>query len=444
MSTHEQISSAAGEDLRRGQIPLHPRDISPAHLDEIGEWLAAARPRLYRLAQLRGVPTDTLEDVVQETLLEAWKHLDRLVAPEGFHLWLDEICRNICRRQARRHLTESRHTLPVQGNGDEEAEEACLSLLNAIPDQEILDPVEVLNRQDMAALLDRALGALPGSAREMVELCYLMELPQREVAARLDLSLSALEARLHRARHHLRQVLNGPLRADAEAIGLALDQAYAGGWCQTRLWCTLCGRHRLFGVFLPQPGGGANLHMQCPACEQRYGLSDTQSNNVHSKGLVRLDGLQSFRPAWKRTMQTMSRVLMETLRPGAQRCPYCRRPASIHLIEKTQEMHSNAAMRLPPGLARHPAQFWVYWDCLRCGQSAGAAGALFAASDLVYWSFASTRQFMHEHPRWISEPELLVEYAGQPAIRFQMADVTSAARLTVLAHRQTLHTLAIF
>ena len=64
----------------------------------------------------------------------------------------------------------------------------------------------------MAVLLDHALGSLSSSARELVELCYLVELPQREVAARLDLSLSALEARLHRARQHLRQVLNGPLR----------------------------------------------------------------------------------------------------------------------------------------------------------------------------------------------------------------------------------------
>ncbi|GHO72029.1 hypothetical protein KSC_109210 [Ktedonobacter sp. SOSP1-52] len=290
----------------------------------------------------------------------------------------------------------------------------------------------------------RALGSLSSSAREMVELCYLLELPQREVAARLDLSLSALEARLHRARHQLRQELNGPLRTDAEALGLALDQEYAGGWRETRLWCTLCGRHRLFGAFLPQPDGSANLHMQCPACEQRYSLSDPKSNNVHSKGLVRLDGLQSFRPAWKRTMQAMSRLLMGALRSGARLCPYCATPASICLIEKTQVMQSNKAMILPSGLAWHPSQFWLWWDCPQCGHSPGAGGAFFAASDLVYWSYVYTQQFMREHRRWISEPELLVEYAGQPAIRFQMVDVTSSARLTVLAHRQTLHALAFF
>ena len=51
---------------------------------------------------------------------------------------------------------------------------------------------------------------------------------------------------------------------------------------------------------------------------------------------------------------------------------------------------------------------------------------------------------MLKHPRWISEPEMLVEYAGQSAIRFQMTDLTSSERLTVLAQRQTLRILAFF
>ena len=51
---------------------------------------------------------------------------------------------------------------------------------------------------------------------------------------------------------------------------------------------------------------------------------------------------------------------------------------------------------------------------------------------------------MREHPHWVSEPELLVEYAGQPALRLQMADTMSAVRLTVLANRQNLRVLAIF
>ena len=40
--------------------------------------LADARPRLLRLARLNGVPPDATDDVVQETLMEAWRHLENL------------------------------------------------------------------------------------------------------------------------------------------------------------------------------------------------------------------------------------------------------------------------------------------------------------------------------------------------------------------------------
>jgi RNA polymerase sigma factor (sigma-70 family) len=421
-----------------------PRDNTSG---DIEGWLATARPRLHRLARLRGVAPDAIEDVVQETLLEAWKHQDRLHAPEGFHLWLDEICRNVCRRYARKQVRDQQHMLPLHAPSQyaDEAAEETAALLQHVPDPDAPDPLEALSRQDMALLVDRAIGSLSGSAREVVELCYLMELPQREAAARLGFTLSALEARLHRARHQLRQALNGPLRAEAEALGLALDQESAGGWRETRLWCTLCGRRRLLGMFLPQAStGGMNLHMRCPDCEQRYGLSDVENNNVHSKGLVQLEGVQSFRPAWKRTMQGMTRRFVQALLVREGQCPYCGAQAALQLIDKSEAAQTTEEMRLPPSLSRHPYQFWVWWRCPRCHYQSHADIGLFAASDLVYWSHTQTQQFMGEHPRWVSAPELLVEYAGQPAVRFQMADITSAARLTVLAHRQTLEVLAVF
>lgn len=68
-----------------------------------------------------------------------------------------------------------------------------------LSDSLVIDPVEELERQDMQVLLDRALSHLEEGTRELIELCYLAELPQREVAQRLDMSLGALELKLHRA-----------------------------------------------------------------------------------------------------------------------------------------------------------------------------------------------------------------------------------------------------
>jgi RNA polymerase sigma-70 factor (ECF subfamily) len=156
--------------------------------------LTATRLRLARLARARGVEAHLVDDVVQETLLEAWSHLDRLTTPAGFPAWIDEICRNICRRAARRRAIDLLRTRslsqPSGATGDRKDAEAPELLAADTP-----DPLEALNRQDLALLLDRALGLLPFAARQIVELCYLLELPHAEVAVRLGLTAGALDVR---------------------------------------------------------------------------------------------------------------------------------------------------------------------------------------------------------------------------------------------------------
>lgn len=74
-------------------------------LDDVENMLEAARPRLLRFACASGVTPDAADDVVQETLLTAWRSLERLNSPEGFQAWLYGICRNMCLRwsEAQRH-----------------------------------------------------------------------------------------------------------------------------------------------------------------------------------------------------------------------------------------------------------------------------------------------------------------------------------------------------
>src|ERR1700730_8280483 len=74
--------------LRRSQEEL---------MRALGESIDATRPRLLRLAHMSGIGPDEAEDVVQETYLEAWRHLEKL-QPERLSAWLDGICRNICKR----------------------------------------------------------------------------------------------------------------------------------------------------------------------------------------------------------------------------------------------------------------------------------------------------------------------------------------------------------
>ena len=191
---------------------------------DLEEGLASARPRLLRLARMQGVAPDAIDDVVQETLVEAWQHLDKLRAPERFHAWLDGICRKVCLRwsSTQRKYLLRRAVLPdpfaetLNGPGS--------SLEEDFPDPQALDPAEALSQQELPILLGQALDYLPAGTREIVELYYLAGIPQRVIAARLSLTLKALEVRLVRARRQLRHILSNQLRADAQAFGLILDQ----------------------------------------------------------------------------------------------------------------------------------------------------------------------------------------------------------------------------
>lgn len=412
----EQILNATVQE----GLPGERQRLRSALLADRDSLLTATRLRLARIARARGIPHEAVEDVVQETLFEAWRHLDRLHSPAGFQPWIDEICRNVCRRSDyRRELEAHRNVLffepetgPLFGKEHDTADWAAT------------EEVDPLDRQDLVLLVDHALGVLPPAAREIVEMCYLRELPRAEMASRLKLSGSALDVRLHRARRHLHQILHGPLRQEAEALGLRLDEALAEGWQPTPIWCPRCGHQRLEGCFFMRDAPeGPNLHLRCPDCSPRY-----HQDTVHSMGMVRLGGLHAFRPAWKRTMQGLTDRILHALQPGQQRCLYCGRPTLVYVADDGEA---------------YPDRFSVHMRCAYCDNTLDRSGNLPSVDQVVYWSNPRTRQFLLEHPRWQSTPAKAVTYEGTPALYFQIANRESNEQLTVLAHRQTLSILAI-
>lgn len=419
------------EELEQQSLPGEQQRLKTALLTDQAGILTATRQRLARIARARGVESAAIDDVVQETLLEAWSHLDRLTAPSGFHLWIDEICRNICRRYAHRQQNNLLRSIPGDFQGHEFiAEENDTSSLANLLDPSVSDPVEIISQHELELLLDHALGYLPLEARQMVEMCHLLELPHSEVAQRLGISVGALDTRLHRVRRQLRAVLSGPLYQEAASFGLVEEQENNGGWFETSVWCSRCGQHRLQGSFFEASAGSVNLHARCPGCSQIYGL-----DTVHSMGLVELGKLRSFRPAWKRTMQGLSALVLQALHSDNYPCPWCGHPTSIQMVDA--EAEENAS---PAG----PYPFWIRWSCSHCGDDICSCGDWPSADQVVCWSHARTRQFMTQHPRWLSTPGPVLEVAGQPALRFQISDRESAAHMTVLAHRDTLRVLAIY
>ncbi len=399
---------------------LHKGNIHTKLINNLEALLATARPRLAHIARTHGVPLDGIDDVVQETLVEAWQHLESLRTPERFDAWLNGICRNMSLHWMRVQGTTERRQRPFSSlqSGEEETDSTMLEPV----DSQMLDLAEELNRQDLAVLLDRAMGYLPVSTRKALELHYLAEMPQREVALHLGMTINALEVKLHRARRQLREILNGPLRTDAASFGLALSQEVAQGWRESRVWCPCCGRQRLQGIFVPTPGGDdTSLRMRCPDCSTRG-----EMDLINTFNTVSFKDMRSFRPAIKRILQVAPDFFTQILTTKYQRCPFCNGMAQFRGIEKS----------LLPGPFQH--HLCLLLECSAC--SAKIPSALM----LLFQSYPQAYQFMTQHERCVIEPELAIEYEGQPAFRISLTDLLSSAQLTLIVHGSTLELLATF
>lgn len=69
------------------------------------------------------------------------------------------------------------------------------------------DILRKLYREDMSAYIDNAISKLPPKCREVFLLSYVEGLSNKEISARLNLSLSTVENHVHNALLRLRNML---------------------------------------------------------------------------------------------------------------------------------------------------------------------------------------------------------------------------------------------
>ncbi len=141
------------------------------------------RADLYRFAFWLARDRSVADDVVQETLLRAWRSLDRLSDDAAARPWLLTIAR---REHARLHERRRLETVDVDS-------------LAAIEDP-ALGRAEDENVRELRA----ALFALPEEYREPLVLQVLMGYSAEEIATHLGTTPGAVHTRLCRARQRLR------------------------------------------------------------------------------------------------------------------------------------------------------------------------------------------------------------------------------------------------
>jgi len=149
---------------------------------------------LARVARsITGTPPDA-DDLVQDTLLRAYKAIDRF---DGRYprAWLLTIMRNAQINRVRRKRPELMRdpdtTLAVVANTDSDAQ---------TPESTIVD-------QTLDAAIERSLATIPDQFREAIHLVDIDGLSYNEAAAVLDVPVGTIMSRLHRGRKLIRTSL---------------------------------------------------------------------------------------------------------------------------------------------------------------------------------------------------------------------------------------------
>jgi len=142
------------------------------------------------------------QEVMQETLLKAFTHLEQIRMGAKFKAWLLQIAMNearMRRRKDRRHLYESIEQYGL------ELEEGKLGLHEIVDWREL--PSDTMERKEVQVAIMCALDTLPDSYREIFALRDMQQLSLSEAAQILGISESTATTRLHRARLQMRNKL---------------------------------------------------------------------------------------------------------------------------------------------------------------------------------------------------------------------------------------------
>ncbi len=164
---------------------------------------------------------DDAADLVQETLIRAFRYFHNFEAGSNFRAWVLRILHNthISRYRQRRKSQDQVAWEEIAEHGEARLEDTQVDHLSS-PDDMLL-----LNLPDEE--VQNALDSLPDSFKVVVELADLRDYSYAEIGHLLRLPIGTVRSRLFRARQRLRTLLceyavrNGYLRPEEMAEALA-------------------------------------------------------------------------------------------------------------------------------------------------------------------------------------------------------------------------------
>ncbi len=156
--------------------------------------------KVFRLAHHVTQNREDAEDVLQETFLKAYEHLDQFRGDSKFYTWIVRIAVNQALMKLRRRKSDNAVSI------DETIDTGEDNLVREIAAWDE-NAEQRYSREEIGEILNSAVQSLEPLYRSVFVLRDIEDLSTEETAEALDLSVPAVKSRLLRARLQLREKL---------------------------------------------------------------------------------------------------------------------------------------------------------------------------------------------------------------------------------------------
>jgi RNA polymerase sigma-70 factor (ECF subfamily) len=156
--------------------------------------------KIFRLAQHITQNREDAEDVLQESFMKAYEHLDQFKGDSKFYTWIVRIAVNQALMKLRRRKSDKSVSLDEQIDTGEDTIVREIAAWDENPEQRF-------TREELAEILDTAVQSLEPPYRSVFVLRDIEDLSTEETAEALGLTVPAVKSRLLRARLQLREKL---------------------------------------------------------------------------------------------------------------------------------------------------------------------------------------------------------------------------------------------
>ena len=167
--------------------------------------------KIFRLAKHITQNDEDAEDVLQETFLKAYSHLESFQGHSKFYTWIVRIGVNEALMKLRKRKSSRTVSLDEPTDTGEDTMVREIAVWEENPEQKY-------SRDELREILDKAVESLKPAFRTVFVLRDIEELSTEETASALDISIPAVKSRLLRARLQLREKLTKFFRRKGDDV----------------------------------------------------------------------------------------------------------------------------------------------------------------------------------------------------------------------------------